>query len=314
MDRLLLRREKAEEFAQEGFRTAQYHNGKILFQEIEAEATQGWLSQIVDLIAWVEANATICPLTATSDLPEALRLYLQDGYDDILDLLVLAFQKKLLLVSDDLPTREIGRSVGLGGSAWLHIVFGAALKRGVITSERYVRVASHLIGCGHSYLGIAAPALALALRMDAKFSKAPGPLFQSLTRVLGAQAQTFHPISEPLCSACALFGRITPLTPIVSQPQVSFCTKFCGSVGTTINLFLQRSALILVISPLCGGTSWVGLADISWSKCDPISSWSARNGVSCPAVASRRTHSLSFQGHSQGCFTVSLTARFSLLV
>lgn len=96
-------------------------------------------------------------------------------------------QDNLLLVTDDLPTREVSRSVGGGGGAWLHQIFGVALQQRSIDFETYIRWCADLIGAGQDYLGVSAPVLAQAVRMDAEAGEGPGYLFRNLSKVIGGQ-------------------------------------------------------------------------------------------------------------------------------
>jgi len=185
MDRLRARRERIDDSARDGLRSASYQAGRLLINDVPAEAFVEWRSDLDRAIAWAEANTTVCPLVAGEDLPTALREHLRAGMSDIFDSVVLAIQTGVLLVTDDLPTREFSRLVGGNGGTWLHSVFAVAGEWRHIDTDIYIRWSAHLVGAGHNYIGISGPALARALRMDAEAGEVPGYLFKTLIKVIG---------------------------------------------------------------------------------------------------------------------------------
>lgn len=150
-----------------------------------------WRDEVDRAIAWAEAHTTICPLVAGEDLPPELREHLRTGQSDIFDSIILAMQAEVLLVTDDLPTREVSRLVGGDAGAWLHQVFTVALDQRRIDLETHIRWSADLVDAGHHYVGISGWALARALRMDAEAGQAPGYLFKTLSKVIGGR------IAEP---------------------------------------------------------------------------------------------------------------------
>jgi cellulose synthase operon protein C len=168
-------------------RSARYENGKLAVTETAPEVVRGWLDDVDRAIEWVTANATICPLVASDDLPPALREYLRGRGTDIFDSLVLAMQRGILLVTDDLPTRELGRLLGFRKSAWLHPVFDVALRQRRIDFDTFIRWSAHLVNAGHNYIGTSGQTLARSVRLDAESGEAPGYFFKTLSRVIGGQ-------------------------------------------------------------------------------------------------------------------------------
>jgi Flp pilus assembly protein TadD len=186
LDRLRARRERIDNFAREGRRSASYQAGRMVIHEVSAEDVVKWRDDLDQAIAWAEANATICPLVVGQDVPAVLREFVRAGSSDMFDSLALAIQEGLLLVSDDLPTRvELSRLTGRGGCAWLHAVFVAAGERRHIDKDTYTRWSANLVGAGHNYIGISGEALVRALRMDAETGEVPGYLFTTLAKVIG---------------------------------------------------------------------------------------------------------------------------------
>jgi cellulose synthase operon protein C len=185
MDHLRVRREKLELSLKDGLRSASYESGKPVFQEIAPAVVRDWHDDLERLIHWAEANAAICPVVARDNLLPALREHL--ARSDIFDSLVLAMQTGVLLVTDDLPTREFGQLVGSSRGAWLHRVFGVALEQGRINEDTFVRWSADLVAAGHNYIGVSGLVLARALRLDAAIGETPGYLFKSLSRVIGGR-------------------------------------------------------------------------------------------------------------------------------
>ena len=201
MDRLRARRERFDDSATDGLRSARYESGKIALHEVAPEVIMEWRDDVVRAIAWAEANATICPLVAGEGLPTALREHLRTGHSDIFDSIVLAMQAAVVLVTDDLPTREFSRLVGGSGAAWLHQVFAVAHQQRHIDFDTYIRWSADLVDAGHNYIGITGQALARALRMDAEADQSPGYLFKTLIKVIGGRDA--EPVSHvAACIVC----------------------------------------------------------------------------------------------------------------
>jgi hypothetical protein len=205
LDRLRVRREKIQFSVKDGIRSARYDNGKVAAIEITPEVVQAWLDDVDRAIAWVEANVTVCPLVAGDQLPSALRDHLRTGRTDLFDSVVLAMQHKVLLITDDLPTREFGRALGFGASAWLHQVFGMAAEQKRIDFDTFIRWSANLVDAGHSYIGVNGQALTRAVRLDAENGEAPGYLFKSLNKVIGGRN------AEPRSHVVAVLGCLRDL-------------------------------------------------------------------------------------------------------
>jgi len=187
LDRLRARRKRIELSVHDGLRSARYDHGKIAIQEVPPETVREWREDVDRAIAWAEKKASIDPVVAGEDLPASLREHLREGRSDIFDSSVLSMQQRLILVSDDSPTRNLLPLFGGKDAVWLHAVFGAALDNGLIDLSTYVRWSADLVEAGHDYLGVSGPALVQALRMDAAEGKAPGYLFTTLAKVIGGK-------------------------------------------------------------------------------------------------------------------------------
>jgi tetratricopeptide (TPR) repeat protein len=217
IDRLRTRRERIEHSVNDGLRSAGYQDGEMVIQEVAPQVVRTWLDDIDRAIAWVETSATVCPLVITDELPARLRDYVRAGGTDIFDSVVLAVQKGVLLVTDDLPTRELSRLIGDTAGACLHQVFRVALDRKQIASDTFIRWSAHLIDAGHNYLGVSGPSLAQSARMDAEAGEAPGYLFRTLSKVIGGR--NAEPNSHVVaCLGCLLELWSDPTTTAFRQP------------------------------------------------------------------------------------------------
>lgn len=134
-----------------------------------------------------------------------MRDQLRTGRTDIFDSVVLAMQRNVLLVTDDLPTRQFGRALGLRASAWLHQVFGVAADQKRIDFDTFIRWSANLVDAGHSYIGVNGQALARSVRLDAENGEAPGYLFKSLCKVIGGRT------AEPPSHVVAVLGCLRDL-------------------------------------------------------------------------------------------------------
>jgi predicted Zn-dependent protease len=187
LDRLLARREQIEFHVKDGLRSGRYESGKLAMTHVAAEVVRDWLDDLDRALAWVDANASVCPLVIGDDLPPALRDHLRTGRTDLFDGLALAIQRDILLVTDDLPTRDFGRILEFDKSVWLHQVFAIALDQQRIDIDTYIRWSANLIDASHNYIGVSGPVLARAARMDAENGDVPGQLFKALSRVVGGR-------------------------------------------------------------------------------------------------------------------------------
>jgi hypothetical protein len=186
IDRLRVRREKLQLSLKDGLLSVRYESGNPAFQKVAPEVVSDWYEDLARLIRWTEVNAAICPTMAGDSLPPALREQL--GRSDIFDSLVLAMQTGVLLVTDDLPTREFGQLIG-GSSkgTWLHRVFGLGLEQGSINEDTFVRWSANLVDAGHNYIGVSGSVLIHAFQLDGVTGDTPGVLFKSLSRVIGGR-------------------------------------------------------------------------------------------------------------------------------
>ena len=133
-------------------------------------------------------------------------------------------QAAVLLVTDDLPTREFSRLVGGSGGAWLHQVFAVALQHRHIDLDTYIRWSADLVDASHNYIGITGQALAQALRIDAEADQSPGYLFKTLIKVIGGRSA--EPASHVnACVACLLDLWSDRATSDYRQPATSLLLR-----------------------------------------------------------------------------------------
>ncbi len=212
LDRLRARRERIRGYAREGVKSASYNEGKIAIREISPEIVRQWLEDLDNAIQWLEVNASVCPMIAGSGLPLELRRHLSLGQSDIYDSVAIAIQSGLLLVTDDLPTRELGRLFGFRTSCWTHSILMAAVLERQIDRGRYVKLTAHLIDAGHGYIGVSGNDLARALLDDARTGEVPGYLLKTLSTTIGGK------IADPISHARAV---IEFLLLVWSDPDAS---------------------------------------------------------------------------------------------
>lgn len=185
MDSLRARRERFDEHSKEGLKTAGFDDGRLVVQEAAPEFMGEMRNDTHDAIRWLEANAEICPLVASENLPEEVRDHVRSAPTGILDSALIAFQTKTLLLSDDQFTRAYHGQFAGNVSAWTHIVLYAAYDRKLIALDDYVDLTANLVEAGHSYVGVTGEALAAAAGLDAADGGAPGYRFKQLASTIG---------------------------------------------------------------------------------------------------------------------------------
>lgn len=188
MDSLQSRRERISQSAQTGSKTARYDDGKMAITEITPQYVQGMLADVDRAIEWAKTHAVICPLIVPETAPQSLREFRRDSALEIFDSVILSMQKNLLLVTDDMPTRDFGRQLGLTRSSWLQPIFMVANNRGKLDFESYVKWSAHLIGAGHSYVSVSGHALVRAALIDAQAGECPGYFLKQTVKMLGGAA------------------------------------------------------------------------------------------------------------------------------
>ncbi|WP_354110853.1 hypothetical protein [Bradyrhizobium sp. S3.12.5] len=185
MDQLLARRERIAHSAQAGLKSARYDEGRMAVVEVAPEVVQTWLSDVEAAIEWARTNAIVCPLIVPEEIPDVLREFLRNGPWEIFDSLIVAMQRKMLLVTDDAPTREFARRFGFDLSAWLQPAFMVASNRNKIDFDTYVKWIAHLVGAGHNYVCVTGTVLIRAAAIDAEAGECPGYFFRQTVRMMG---------------------------------------------------------------------------------------------------------------------------------
>ena len=187
LDRLMERREDLRRSAADGAKSAHYRDGHIALNEHGPEIVQAWLGDLDAAIAWLREHAVIEPVVISDTIPGVIKEHVSLGFGDLFDSLVIAWQRDLLLLSDDLPIRQVAAEMGFRKICWTHGVLLTARDRRRLDDERYVRATAHLIANGHDYIGIGGDDLVLALWLDFQAVGAPGPLFNALSSVIGGR-------------------------------------------------------------------------------------------------------------------------------
>lgn len=257
LDDLRSRREQFARSEPDGHRSAGYQDGKIVLHEISAEAMAGYRDEVDSALAWAEAHATTAPVVASEALPELLREHLRAGQASIFDALILARQTGLLLVTDDLVTRQLDLGLGGNGGAWLHVVFGVAREQKHVEFDQYVRWSAHLVAAGHNYLGVSGEALAQAARLDAADGKAPGYLFTTLSGMIGGRS------AEPISHTRVVLGCLADLwgdhqsadfrEPVTGHLLRQLVRERVGDYSPMLRAVLTASRGVIGLGPYIGG-------------------------------------------------------------
>jgi tetratricopeptide (TPR) repeat protein len=187
LDRLRARREQLDDSTQEGLRSAGYSSGRVVFQETPADVIVEFRDNVNNAINWIEENVNVQPIIITDNLPSAFRDHIRLAQSDLFDSMVLAIQNRILLITDDFPTRQICSRINGAADSWLHVVFGVALARRHIDADTYLRWSANLIDAGQGYLGVSGPMLAHAAHLDGDSGNIPGYLLRTLSKEIGGK-------------------------------------------------------------------------------------------------------------------------------
>ena len=200
MDQLRARRERLADSLEEGLRTGSHKDGKIELQQVPPEAIREWHADVEALIGWAQEHAVICPLVMADDLPEEFRDSRQEHGLDFFDSMLVAFQRKMLLVTDDLPSRQLAGGLPGTLTTWQHQIYYAADEARRLDRATYTRWTAELIEAGHNYISVSGLALAHALRLDADAGEGPGRYFKALARMIGGK------IADPVSHVGVVVG------------------------------------------------------------------------------------------------------------
>jgi hypothetical protein len=260
LDSLNKRRIKLEEAKERGLRTAHSDHGKIVIQEISADAIDSMLRDTNNAITWVERDARIAPMIVGDDVPEAFRNVLRSNKVSIFDSAILALQSPVLFISDDITTREFNLSCGGRGGVAIHNVFSVAFKARLINLDDYVKWSAYLRDAGHNYIGVMDYVLVRALQLDVETSGKPGPLYTSLISAIGGK------IAEPNSHirVCA-----ESLRRIWLEPGVRSCRELATSLlldRLVYERFDDYPAILQGLISLLGGYPTLRTHVISWAR------------------------------------------------
>jgi cellulose synthase operon protein C len=185
IDRLNARKERLLFSAKDGLKTAGYDGNQLTISEMPAAVIQSFITEIDGALEWITQHAKICPVIMTDEIPETMQRMLRSTPSDMFDSLLISVQRKIMLVSDDLPIRQLALSIGFDRSTNLHPVLAHAADGENIDFDTYIRWTAWLVEWGHSYLGVTGEMLARSCVLDAQDGSSPGAIFQSLSGVIG---------------------------------------------------------------------------------------------------------------------------------
>lgn len=186
IDRLNARFERLKA-SPEGIRTLGYGADAIAMTETSSDVVRKWEAEVAQMIEWARANTTICPVIAPEALPSILREVLQHHHSAVFDAVIVAVERKLLLVSDDYTTRAIRIETDGGSATWLHQVLASAVEHSAIDLEFFVECTVMLIRSGQNYLSVSAAGILAALRKDIDLHGSPGQNFRAMIEMIGGQ-------------------------------------------------------------------------------------------------------------------------------
>jgi hypothetical protein len=186
VDHLRLRRDHLADGAAEGRSSATLVDGKFTIVKTPPEQIVAARADIDAALQWLNDNASVRPMDVSDDLPAELRDILRKDEHALLDAVILAVQHKLLLVSDDLPLRQLAQSLGARG-CWLHAALMQAANANRLEFDKYVRSSADLALAGHNFLSVTGEVVVRAAKMDAETGPSPGPLATALAGLLGGK-------------------------------------------------------------------------------------------------------------------------------
>lgn len=208
LDQLEARRSRLVAASRDGLQTAGFRDGQILLTETTPEDVQAITCDTERAIAWLRSNATIVPLVAGNKLPPEFREHLRNARGDTLDALAVASHVELLLLTDDLPTRQLAISLGNVMTCWTHHLLGIALSAKKITKEAFVASTVGLIEAKHDYIGVSGETLLGALVIDAKIGSSPGRSFNAVVSMIGGpRAEPISHVRTAVSCLLALWSR-----------------------------------------------------------------------------------------------------------
>jgi tetratricopeptide (TPR) repeat protein len=195
-DELASRREYLEPHAVDGLKQLGYRNGRPTFTETSAEAIRNGISQVDEAVAWLKANAKVCPAHTPETLPEDIARSLGQMRFHFLDEVFIALNENLLLLSDDQRLRAMALELGVLRSAWTQWALGVAAEQKIATVDQYVTWSAQLVAMGHAYIGVTPQVLLRGLKLDVDEGvvRTPSGRFVWLTRALGGRAA--EPVSH----------------------------------------------------------------------------------------------------------------------
>ncbi len=184
LDRLHERKNQFSYSIRDGIKTAGYRDGGFVLYETPAETVAHLKEETELAISWAENNSSILPVIATDELNQKLREFLRRGNSDVFDSLILAREKALILITNDLFTRQLDEHLGEGSNAWLADVYDIAFSDRVIDANKFISILLGLKRSGYGYLGVSGQILAEAARLDFE-SNDDDENFRSLCSLVG---------------------------------------------------------------------------------------------------------------------------------
>ena len=210
-DELGARREFLEPHATDGLQQLGYLAGRPTITETSAETIRQAIGEIDEAVAWLKANARVCPAHTPETIPDGIARSVGQMRFHFLDELFVAINQDLLLISDDQRLRAMSAEVGPIRSTWSQWALGMATDEKKASFDQYVDWSAKLVAMGHAYIGVMPKVLVRGLQMDLAegVARAQSGRFRWLVRALGGRAA--EPVSHMrvLCGVIYILWRRT---------------------------------------------------------------------------------------------------------
>lgn len=155
----LLTQEIAEKsgMSSKGFMTVWKEDGKYYRQEVSAEDIQKQIAFLSKIKDWLDANATVAPMTEILKLPKERRerLYETIG-ESFVDTMMIAKERQCPLYTDDHGTREVARNDFEVKGFWTQVLAIVGLDKGTLAPDELEAVNTSLCELNYRHTTISA--------------------------------------------------------------------------------------------------------------------------------------------------------------
>ena len=154
IDEILAWRQQFELSLGQPLETIGYANGKYFREEISAAQIESTIQSLGEAIADIRQNMEIVPSIAPPTLSPLETKILENAQHGVLDPIYVSRSERVLLVSEDLHLRNLGRELHSVESTWLQPVLIVALEAGAIDIAQYSKAIGALAGSRHRHISL----------------------------------------------------------------------------------------------------------------------------------------------------------------